>query len=226
MSSNLTTNKIAAAILCAGLIAIVTGKVTEFMYDGHLPEKGEKYEGPRGYKVDVVETADAGGAAAPATAGDISALYATADVKAGEDFVNKKCTVCHDVSKHGANKVGPHIYGVINRPIASIGDFNYSGAMKTHAGTAKTWSYDNLNAFLWSPAKTVPGTLMGFAGIPKDQDRANVIAYIGTKMTDSPAKFPAVTAKPAAAADKGAPTKNATPGKGSPAPEKAAPTAK
>ena len=86
--------------------------------------------------------------------GDLSALYATADAKAGEDFVNKKCTVCHDVSKGGTNKVGPHLWGVVNRPIASISDFNYSSGMKKHATEAKTWSVDNLNAFLWSPSKT------------------------------------------------------------------------
>ena len=191
MSSNLTTNKIAAAILCAGLIALVTGKVAEFMYDGHLPEKGHHEEGPRGYKVEVVE-APAGGAAAPATAGDLSALYATADAKAGEDIVTKKCTVCHDITKGGPNKVGPHLWGVVNRKVASVDGFNYSSAMKGHAD--KSWTPDELNHFLWSPAKYVPGTIMGFAGIQKDQDRANVIAYIATKMTDSPAKLPTAPA--------------------------------
>ena len=210
MSSNLNMNKAAAAILVAGLIGMVTGKVTEFLYEGGPEHPGQHTEEKRGYKIDVVETAGADGAAAPAAAGDLSALYATADVKAGEDFVNKKCTVCHDVSKGGANKVGPHLWGVVNRPVASIGDFSYSAAMKGHASKEKTWSVDALNNFLWSPQKTVPGTMMGFAGIPKDQERANVIAYIATKMTDSPAKLPTASAKPAArpadkTADKGKP---------------------
>jgi cytochrome c len=200
--SNLNLNKAAAAILVAGLIGMITGKVTDTLYfgspEGNVIEKGAK----RGYTVEGADNADAAGdaAAAPVTADDISALYATADVKAGEDFVNKKCTVCHDVSKGGSNKVGPHLWGVVNRPIASISDFNYSSAMKQHAADAKTWTVDNLAAFIWSPQKTDPGTMMGFQGIPKDQERANVIAYIATKMTDSPAKLPAASAKPAAKA--------------------------
>ena len=181
------------------------------MYEGGPEHPGHHEEAVRGYKIDVVETADSGGAEAPRTAGDLSALYATADVKAGEDYVAKKCTVCHDVSKGGANKVGPHLWGVVNRQIASIGDFSYSSGMKAHAGTAKTWSVDNLNAFLWSPQKTVPGTMMSFPGIPKDQERANVIAYIATQMTDSPAKLPTAAAKPAA--DKGGDKAKAAPKK-------------
>ena len=201
--SNLNLNKAAAAILVAGLIGMITGKVTDTLYfgspEGHVVEKDAK----RGYTIEGADNVDAAGgdaAAAPAKADDITALYATADVKAGEDYVNKKCTVCHDVSKGGANKVGPHLWGVVNRPIASISDFNYSSAMKQHAAEAKTWTVDNLATFIWSPQKTDPGTMMGFQGIPKDQERANVIAYIATKMTDSPAKLPTASAKPAGAA--------------------------
>ena len=207
MSSNLNMNKAAAAILVAGLIGMVTGKVTEFLYLGGPVEPGQHSEEKRGYKIDVVEDAAGGDAgAAPAGPGDLSALYATADVAAGQKFVETKCTTCHDVSKGGANKVGPHIWGVVNRPIASIGDFNYSSGMKDHAAKSKTWSVDNLNAFLWGPQKTVPGTMMSFAGIPKDQERANVIAYLATKMTDSPAKLPTASAKPAGAAPTKAPS--------------------
>lgn len=177
--SNLNMNKTAAAILCAGLIAMVTGKVTEFLYYGGPVEHGSHEEAKRGFKIDVVETATAaeGGGAAAGPA-DIKELLAKADAKAGEDLMNKKCATCHDITKVGANKVGPHLWGTINRPIASVGEFNYSAGMKKHAGEAKTWSVDNLNAFLWSPSKTVPGTMMSFAGIQKDQDRANVIAHI------------------------------------------------
>ena len=197
--SNLNLNKAAAAILVAGLIGMVTGKVTQFLYDGSLEKPVHEANEKRGYKVDVVEAPAAGGAATPATAGDISALYATADVKAGGDFFNKKCTVCHDGTKGGPNKVGPHLWGVVNRKVASIGDFNYSSGMKTHAD--RTWNFDELNHFLWNPGKWVPGTMMGFAGIPKDQERANVIAYLASQ-SDSPAKLPTASAKPVAPAKK------------------------
>lgn len=196
MSSNLNMNKAAAAILVAGLIGMVTGKVTEFLYEGGPKHPGH-HEEVRGYKIPVTETADAGGgAAAPAGAADLSALYAAADVKAGEDLFNKKCTVCHDATKGGANKVGPKLWGVVNRKVASIGDFNYSSGMKSHGD--RTWNFDELNHFLWGPAKWVKGTMMSFAGVQKDQDRANLIAYLNS-ISDSPAKLPTAAAKPAEA---------------------------
>jgi cytochrome c len=188
MSSNLNMNKAAAAILVAGLIGMVTGKVTEYLYHGGPKHPGVHHEEKRGYKIDVVETTDTGGAAAPQTAADISALYATADAKAGGDYFGKKCAVCHSIEKGGPNKVGPHLWDVVNRKVASIGDFNYSSAMKTHAD--RTWNFDELNGFLWGPSKWVPGTIMGYGGTKKDQERANLIVYLNSQ-SDSPAKLPA-----------------------------------
>lgn len=188
--SNLNLNKAAAAILVAGLIGMVTGKATEFLYFGMEHEGGS--EEKRGYKIDVVE-APADGSPAPTGAGDISALYATADVKAGADFFAKKCTTCHNGEKGGGNKVGPHLWGVVNRKVASVGDFSYSAGMKSHGD--KTWNFDELNHFLWGPSKWVPGTMMSFAGVQKDQERANLIAFLNSN-SDSPAKLPVASAKP------------------------------
>lgn len=195
-SSNLNFNKIAAAVLLAGLIGMITAKVTDFLYAGAKTEHGHHgAEVARGYKIEVIETPAAGGAAAPKTAGDISALYASADVKAGGEYFAKKCSVCHSPDKGGPNKVGPHLWGVVNRKVASIGDFNYSSGMKTHAD--RQWNFDELNHFLWAPSKWVPGTIMAFAGVSKDQERANLIAYLNS-MGDSPAKLPVASAKPEA----------------------------
>jgi cytochrome c len=196
--SNLNMNKAAAAILVAGLIGMITGKVTDTLYYGS-PEGRHAlaHDAKRGYQIEVVE-APADGSPAPTGPGDLSALYATADVAAGEAYVNKKCTTCHDVTKGGANKVGPHLWSVVNRQVAGVSDFNYSSGMKDHVAKSKTWSLDSMNEFLWSPPKSVPGTMMSFAGISKDQERANVIAYMATKMTDSPVKLPTASAKPAA----------------------------
>lgn len=198
--SNLNMNKIAAAVLVAGLIGMVTGKVTEFLYFGGPEHPGaHAEETKRGYSIEVTEAPAGGGATTPAGAADISALYATADVKAGAELFAKKCTTCHNGEKGGANKIGPHIWGVVNRKVASVGDFNYSSGMKTHAD--RSWSFDELNHFLWSPAKWVPGTMMSFAGVQKDQDRANLIAFLNSN-GDSPAKLPV-----ASAASKEAPKK-------------------
>lgn len=193
MSSNLNTNKIAAAILLAGLIGMVSGKVTEFLYDGG-PEHPGHHEEARGYKIDVPEegATGAGGAAAPAQAADISALYATADKAAGEAYFQKKCTVCHNGEKGGANKVGPHLWGVMGRKVASVSDFAYSEGMKKHAAEVPTWTWDAMNRFQWSPRKTVPGTAMSYAGTPKDQERANLIVYLNSQ-SDNPLPLPPVT---------------------------------
>lgn len=184
--SNLNTNKIAAAILLAGLLGMVSGKVTEFLYFGGPQHAGAHHEEKRGFSIEVVEDASAGGPAVAAEAADITALYATADVKAGEAYFNKKCTVCHTIEKGGANKIGPHLWGVMNRPVASIGDFSYSSAMKGHGGK---WTFAEMNKFQWDPKKTVPGTMMAYSGNKKDQERANLIAYLNS-MSDSPAALP------------------------------------
>ena len=193
MSSNLNTNKIAGAILLAGLIGMISGKVTEFLYDGGPQHPGGHHEEHRGYKIEVPEVAEGGeGAAVIATAADISALYPTADVAAGESYFSKKCAVCHNIDKGGANKIGPHLYGVMGRKVAGVSDFNYSDAMKKHADEAPTWNWDAMNHFQWAPRKTVVGTLMAFAGTPKDQERANLIVYLNSK-SDSPLPLPPVT---------------------------------
>ncbi len=218
MSSNLNMNKIAASILLAGLIGMVAGKATDFMYGGG-EEEAAKTDVKRGYSIEVTEAPEGGAEAAPQGAPDIAPLFASADVKAGGDFVNSKCTVCHNVGKGEGNKIGPHLYGVMGRPVASISDFSYSKGMQTHAGEVKKWDFDALNKFLWNPKKTVPGTLMAFAGIPKDQERANVIAYLNT-MTDTPQTPP----KPGAAAPAAKDAKAAAPAGAAKAPAKPADT--
>jgi cytochrome c len=193
--SNLNMNKALAAIFCAGLIGMFTGKVTEFLYFGGPQHPGAQHHEKRGYSIEIIADATAGeGAAAPAGAPDISALYATADVKAGGDYFSKKCTTCHSIEKGGANKVGPHLWGVMNRAVGSVADFNYSTAMKGHGGK---WTFEEMNKFQWNPQKTVPGTMMAYAGNKKDQERANLIAYLNS-MSDSPSALP--KGNPAAAA--------------------------
>lgn len=185
--SNLNMNKAAAAILVAGLIGMVTGKVTEFLYFGDPEHPGSHHEEKRGYSIEVTEAPAGGAPAAPTTAADISALYATVDVKAGEDYFGKKCTTCHSIDKGGANKVGPKLWGVMNRKVASVEGFNYSAGMKSHAD--RTWTFEEMNQFQFAPAKWVPGTIMAYSGNKKDQERANLIAYLASQ-SDSPAKLP------------------------------------
>jgi cytochrome c len=125
------------------------------------------------FSVEVPEAAPAaGGAAEPEV--DVAALVASADVAKGETIF-KKCAACHHTDN--TNAVGPHLNGVVGRPVGSVADFSYSDAMKAHGGD---WTPDNNFHFLDNPKKFVPGTKMSFAGLPKEQDRADVIAYLET----------------------------------------------
>jgi cytochrome c len=197
---NSKLNTIAMAVLTAGLIGMVTGKVTEFLYDGGPKHPGHQEEAKRGYKIEVTETATASAAAAPAGPPDISSLYATADMAAGADYFNKKCTTCHTIDKGGPNKIGPNLYGVIGRKVAGVEGFSYSKALQSHGD--KIWSFEEMNGFQYNPQKWFPGTIMAYAGNKKDQERANLITYLNSK-SDNPLPLP--VAKPVEAAPETAP---------------------
>ena len=102
----------------------------------------------------------------------------------------KKCQACHSGEKGGPNKVGPDSGIIVDRPVAEHEGFAYSAGMKEFSkGGTEKWTYDNINHFITSPKKFVKGTAMGFAGLPKDEDRANVIAYLRT-LSDNPKPLP------------------------------------
>ncbi|MFT3973510.1 MAG: cytochrome c family protein [Amaricoccus sp.] len=119
-----------------------------------------------------VEAATGGGDGGGAAQVDVAALVAAADVAKGE-AIFKKCGACHKIDN--TNAVGPHLNGVVGRATGSVADFAYSDAMKTHGSE---WTPENLFHFLENPKKFVPGTKMSFAGLPKPEDRANVIAFL------------------------------------------------
>ncbi len=104
---------------------------------------------------------------------DFLALIAAADVGRGKK-VFTKCKACHKLEE-GAISTGPHLYNIVGRPVASVGEFAYSGALKTLSGD---WGYEELDKFLAKPSSFVPGTNMSFVGLKKPKDRANVIAYL------------------------------------------------
>ena len=106
---------------------------------------------------------------------DFADLIKVADAKAGEQTFGK-CKSCHKID--GNNATGPHLNGVVGRNHASVEGFKYSDAML--ALKAEVWTPEAIFAFIKSPKAAIPGTKMGFAGLAKPEDRANLIAYLET----------------------------------------------
>jgi cytochrome c len=181
----MTMNKIIGAVLGTVFIILTISILSDAIFVKPAPEKP-------GFALAGGEAAGGGeaggGEAAAAGPEDIKPLLANANVEAGAT-VFKKCTSCHTIENGGANKVGPNLWNIVGRAIASHEGFAYSEAMKAHATEATDWSYDNLNVFLYGPKAAVKGTAMGFAGVKKTDERANLIAYLRTQ-SDAPVPLP------------------------------------
>ncbi|MCP4318783.1 MAG: cytochrome c family protein [Hyphomicrobiales bacterium] len=101
---------------------------------------------------------------------------ADGDAKKGAK-VFRKCKACHVVDNE-KNKVGPHLVDVIDRPIANVEGFKYSSAMIEFGGDDKVWDIETLTLYLKKPKDFIKGTKMAFAGLKKDKDIDNIIAYL------------------------------------------------
>ena len=104
---------------------------------------------------------------------DFSVVLASASAADGEGLW-RNCQACHKLEA-GSHGTGPALYGVVGRPIQYYDDFNYSGAL---AEAGDVWTPENLNAFLENPKGWAPGTSMGYNGMRKVEDRADLIAYL------------------------------------------------
>ncbi|MGE0210828.1 MAG: cytochrome c family protein [Parvibaculaceae bacterium] len=184
-----TLNKIAGWVLFTGLLVFGLNETAHIVYHAEKPEKP-------GMTVEVAEEAPADqGAGEQAAAVPIGQLLAKADPAKGQAAF-KACQACHSIEKGGPNKVGPDLWGVIGRPIASHGGFAYSDALK--AKSNESWTFESINTFVHAPKTFAPGTKMTYAGVKKDDVRADLLAYINSQ-SDSPQPLPAADAQPAPA---------------------------
>lgn len=175
MFDTMTMTKAVGAVCGSLLVFMLAGWAGDSLYTvgskGHGGEHGEEGELTQAYTIETgAEEAPAEGEGETV---DVAALMAAADPAAGE-AVFKKCGSCHKLD--GSDGVGPHLNGVVGRNHAAASGFAYSEAMAAKA--AEPWTPEALFAFLENPKKALPGTKMAFAGLPKPEDRANVIAYL------------------------------------------------
>ena len=168
-SSNLENNKIFAAVLIAGIVAMLAGFVAKKVV--HSEELEED-----AYPIEVAEIAPTGADAAPVGPEPIADLIVLADVAMGEKL-SKACAACHSFDKGGPNKIGPNLWNTYSNKKGHTAGFAYSEALLATGGT---WSVDSLNEFLWKPKKYAPGTKMNYIGMKKPEDRAAMVKYLQT----------------------------------------------
>lgn len=169
MFDTMTVTKAGGALCGAFLVFLLGQWAAESLYNTSPATHG----GEAAAQAYAIETGGEAAAAPTAEAGpSFPDLLAKADAAAGEKTF-AKCKACHKID--GTNSTGPHLDGVVNRPVASVAGFTYSDGMKAHGGN---WDPEALQAFLTNPKGVVAGTKMSFAGLPKPEDRANVIKYL------------------------------------------------
>jgi cytochrome c len=202
-------NKVLGAVLGTCLVLVAMHIASGAIFTPSVPAKP-------GYEIEVKAEAPApGGAAAPAEV-PIETLLASASPQAGQSSA-KVCLTCHNLAKDQGSKVGPDLYGVVGRPVASVAGFNYSAPLKA---MGSTWTFDALNKWLDNPRGDVPGTLMTFGGIGSEKQRADIIAFLNSN-SDSPLPLP----QAAQAAPANPPAASAPPQANAPLPQTNSPPA-
>ena len=168
--NTVTITKVVGALCGSLLVFLLGGWGAQALYsiDGGHGAHGEEAHG--GYIIAVGEQEEVVEEEGPS----VAELLAAGDPGSGEKVFNK-CKACHKVD--GNDATGPHLNGVVGREIGAVAGFNYSGALQ-QAGVA--WTPEILFAFLENPKGVAPGTSMSFAGLNKETDRADLIAYLAT----------------------------------------------
>lgn len=162
MFDTMTFTKIAAS-LCGALLILLLGKwAAEELY--HVGGHGDQ-----AYVIDTGEDDSAEEVVEVAFAD----VFATADAAKGQKAF-RQCSACHKLEA-GANGAGPYLYGIVGRDVEAAEGFGYSGSL---SAVVDVWTPEHLNAFIENPRGYAPGTSMGYNGMKKIEDRANLIAYL------------------------------------------------
>jgi cytochrome c len=202
--SSIELNKIVGAILFAGLVTTVGWLVSNMVYDvpeshaarqdvteAAVTESAADEAATTESAADEAATAAIDEPAEPAKPAAVSegsslgALLAAADAVKGKKTF-KKCAGCHTVDDGGKARIGPNLWDIVGRAVAAADGFSYSKAMAEHGGA---WDFATLAAFLADPKGTVPGTKMGFKGVKRAADRADLLLYL-RGLSESPAPLP------------------------------------
>ncbi len=183
-------NKIFGALLAAALLVLGLKTLSDMVFsdggghhDAHYDSLNDWAEHSFAYRVDM---ADTGGSEEVEEVYDLGLLLASADASRGERSFKGKCSTCHTIDQGGANGTGPNLYASIGVAKQHVAGFNYSGALATVGGD---WTYENMDEWLRAPSRYARGTSMAFAGVSRDSERADLIAYLASYTPNAPA-FP------------------------------------
>ena len=181
--SGLEVNKILASIFVAFIVIGLISILGDTIINGKNNEQVKN-----AYYIDITEMKTSNAIANTENeeiSEQISMFLTSASFEKGKKLF-KKCSACHSYKKGSANKVGPNLWNIINRPKASIQDFTYSKALAEFSGN---WGYEELNQFLFKPKEYIQGTKMNFSGLKKEEDRADLLLFL-REQADIPADLP------------------------------------
>ena len=184
---SLEVNKVAAAVLTAGIAFMVAGLAGEILVHPTRLTKSA-------IKIDVPTNAAPTGPAAPADP-PVALELASADPALGETLVKQQgCVACHSFNEGGKAGIGPNLYAIVGAAHAHMVGYEYSTALKGKQGP---WTYDELYEWLKKPSSYAPGTKMSYAGLADPKKRADIIDYLHTLSHNPEALPPPPAAAPA-----------------------------
>lgn len=183
MKDPLLSNKIAAAVLAALILIFGLPQLTGLLFGGgHGGGHGDELH--LAYCCVDLETTGSANPVEEAPA-DLGTLMAAASVSGGQRRAGL-CASCHTFEEGGANGNGPNLWDIVNREVASVPGYNYSGALAAFGGV---WTYERLNDYIADSQSYIPGTAMA-QRVGRDNQRAELLAYLGS-LSANPVAFPA-----------------------------------